>query len=520
MKLKFLKKVRVLFSLTFFLVFSVVFLDIHYSVSEILADYVVYFQFIPSFLKFLSIGTLATAGFIFMIGLTLLCGRVYCSFFCPLGILQDVISFLRKKIKTIKYAYTRAFNKTRYGILAAVVLIFFSGSIMGFILFDPYSNFGRIFTHIFRPLLVGLNNSLVFTLAKFNIYTLHPADFPGIALLPFLFSLVTLILILWMSLFYGRLYCNTLCPVGALLGLFSKSAIFKIRFNTSNCINCKACERVCKAGCMNLETGEIDFSRCVACYNCFKVCPTEGVEYQWGFKTTNQQAVKDTEKRAFMVQTAAFVMASAASAFGAQNKIEIYKESTVPILRSKGITPPGSVSLENFNSKCTACHLCVAVCPTQVLQPAFLEYGFLGMMQPRMDYKTNYCNYDCVACSSVCPSGAILEQPLETKKLIQLGKAKFIRKNCVVYSQKTDCGACAEHCPTKAVRMVLDKEINKRAPKIDESICIGCGACEHACPTQPYKSIYIENNPVHVLAKKPKEEKIEEEVDLKEDFPF
>jgi len=149
-----------------------------------------------------------------------------------------------------------------------------------------------------------------------------------------------------------------------------------------------------------------------------------------------------------------------------------------------------------------------------------LEFGFSGVMQPRMDYKTSYCNYDCVVCSTVCPTGAILPRDVASKKLIQLGKAKFIEKNCVVYTQKTDCGACTEHCPTKAVRMVLDERINKKAPKIDDSICVGCGACEFACPTKPYKSIYVEGNTVHLAAKKPAEEKITEAVDLKEDFPF
>jgi ferredoxin len=137
-----------------------------------------------------------------------------------------------------------------------------------------------------------------------------------------------------------------------------------------------------------------------------------------------------------------------------------------------------------------------------------------------MDYSKSFCNYDCVICSDVCPTGAILTQETETKRLIQIGKAKFVKDNCVVYSQKTDCGACAEHCPTKAVKMEIDPEVNLKAPVLDEEICIGCGACEHACPTKPYKSIYVEGNSVHQIAKKPKTEKLEEKIDLKEEFPF
>jgi ferredoxin len=154
------------------------------------------------------------------------------------------------------------------------------------------------------------------------------------------------------------------------------------------------------------------------------------------------------------------------------------------------------------------------------LQPSFLEYGLLGIMQPRMDYLSSFCNYDCKICTEVCPSGAIISNDLESKKSIQMGKAIFIKDNCVVYTQKTDCGACAEHCPTKAVKMELDLEVNKKAPKVTDEICVGCGACEFACPTIPYKAIYVDGNAIHQKAQKPKEEKIDEEIDYKEEFPF
>ena len=315
---------------------------------------------------------------------------------------------------------------------------------------------------------------------------------------------------------FSAIPCVRWEPFSVFLSRFS---IFKIKFDQSQCINCKACEKVCKANCLDLENNHIDFSRCVACYNCLEVCPTAAVEYQSGLQKSKAETIlQDSKKRDFMMQTLAFLFASGASSAGA-GPIEIYRDSTVPILRNNAVSPPGSGSLENLMNNCTACHLCVSACPTQVLQPAFLEYGLLGIMQPRMDFKTSFCDYKCVVCTTVCPSGAILEQSVESKKLLQVGKARFVRKNCVVYTQQTDCGACAEHCPTKAVRMVFDKEVNLRAPKVDESICVGCGACEYACPTKPYKAIYVESNPVHLTAKKPQEEKIEE-VSPTESFPF
>jgi ferredoxin len=135
-----------------------------------------------------------------------------------------------------------------------------------------------------------------------------------------------------------------------------------------------------------------------------------------------------------------------------------------------------------------------------------------------MDYITSFCNYECTLCGEVCPTGAILPLPPKEKKLVQLGKAQFVKENCVVYTRKTTCGACSEHCPSKAVNMV-PYEGKLTIPKVDDQICIGCGACEYACPTDP-KSIYVEGNQLHLIAEKPKEVKIEDKIDYKEEFPF
>jgi len=136
-----------------------------------------------------------------------------------------------------------------------------------------------------------------------------------------------------------------------------------------------------------------------------------------------------------------------------------------------------------------------------------------------MDYHTGYCNYDCVRCTEVCPTGAILPLAQEPKKTVQMGLAVFIKENCIVYTDETNCGACAEHCPTKAVHMVPYKA-DLVIPETTDDICIGCGACEHACPTEPFKAIYVNGKEIHDVAKKPKTEKLENPLEGSEDFPF
>jgi ferredoxin len=302
--------------------------------------------------------------------------------------------------------------------------------------------------------------------------------------------------------------------------LFSKFSVFQIKIDESNCVSCHLCERECKAGCIDKQNKIIDFTRCVSCFNCFNACHSNGIVYTNTLKKepSFSQIASNEQRRSFLKSLAVYFAGLSGISF-AQIKIIPKKESTVPVYKKFPVSPPGSQSIVQFTSSCTACHLCVSACPTQVLQPSFLEYGFLGIMQPRMDYHTNFCNYDCVICSEVCPTGAIKNILPEAKKLNQLGKAVFVKDNCIVYTEETACGACSEHCPTKAVD-ILEPHKNLKAPRLNDKICIGCGACEYACPTKPHKAIYVEGNPIHLIAEKPKVKKLEEKIDLKEDFPF
>jgi len=520
MKIARLKSIRVFVSLLFFLLVFYLFLDISDTVTTKGSGYILYLQFIPSLIKFITLLSFAAAGFIIVLLLTLLFGRVYCSSICPLGTLQDIISYIsNRKKKAGNFEFQKPYNILRYSILVITILLFLLGSMFAVTLLDPYSNFGRIISYLIRPIFLFLNNSAAFTLEQFDIYLIYPIEFSGIHLETLIIPVITLVLIVWLSITKGRLFCNTVCPVGTLLGFLSKYSLFKIVIDEDYCSSCGICETVCKAGCIDSEEKFLDFTRCVSCYNCFTVCPTNGFKYELSLpvKKGKRSSELNYNKREFVIQTFLYTLGLAGLSY-AQQKIQVYKKNTVRVFRLSAISPPGSISIDHFTNACTACNLCVTSCPTQVLQPSFLEYGFLGMLQPRMDNIKGYCNYDCTICTEVCPTGAILPVQSEQKKLIQIGKSKFIKENCIVETQKTECGACVEHCPTKAVYMVPYN--NLMIPEVNEEICTGCGTCEFACPTIPYKAIYVEGNPVHLLAKKPELKPVEKEVDLEEDFPF
>lgn len=172
--------------------------------------------------------------------------------------------------------------------------------------------------------------------------------------------------------------------------------------------------------------------------------------------------------------------------------------------------PPGAVSLERFRDKCTACQLCVNHCPTHVLTPAFLENGIQGFMQPILKYAVHkFCEFECKICSDICPNDALISMTIKEKKLVQIGQAKLVLDNCIVVKNKKACGACAEHCPTKALKMVPYEGVITKPDISHPDMCIGCGACESICPVHK-EALYIERNVVHKTAKPPLVEKQEQ----------
>lgn len=518
MKFLYLRKIRKIVSVIFLLLIAIVFLDITTILPSKIINYVTYLQFIPSTINFFNLLIPAFAGFIIVLILTLLFGRIYCSSICPLGTLQDLSSRLAIKInKKKKFAFTKEYFWLRYSVFVLVILSIMSGSLFLVNIIDPYSNTGRIFAQLFNPLLVLINNFAAFTLEKFNIYLIYPIEVKAFYLIAALFPLLFLMIVMYLAYKRGRLYCNTVCPVGTLLGLISKFTFFKLKIDKSSCEGCGLCERVCKAECIEKVTKEIDFSRCVVCFNCTNVCPSDSINFRFT-SISNHQLKTSESRRNFLSRTSKLFVVLSSSALS-QIKIIPKKQSKVEVSKKYYVSPPGSRTIDHFNNNCTACYLCITTCPTKVLQPSLTEYGVLNIFQPFMDYKTSFCNYDCVVCSQVCPTSAIFTITPEQKKNIQVGKANFIKENCIVETENTACGACSEHCPTKAVMMV-DYKGNLKIPEVTNKYCVGCGACEYACPTTPYKAIYVEGNSIHQTAEKKPTEKLDQDIDYKEEFPF
>jgi ferredoxin-type protein NapF len=525
---KSLKWARLIIALAFFLLTTLLFTGIKGVLSYLDTGTILYLQFVPSLLKFLLTFGLASLGFAVVLVLTSLFGRLYCSAICPLGILQDFISRIGKLFrKRKKYKYSKPHNLLRNILLAVSVIAGVSGFIGIVNILDPYSVFGKIGTGIFRPVALWINNLASGILESMNIYAVSLIDQPPVSY-SIVFPVIVIIVLIIMAGRFGRLYCNTLCPVGTLLGWISKISLFKIKINTTSCTKCGKCSFACKSQCINIKDLSVDHSRCVSCFNCLAECRDNAISFGTGRK--NSPVIKEVKpetdlgKRAFIATSVAGILLSGGlkSLYASDNtKPKNKKPTTVPIRKTTVASPPGSLSIAHFTSVCTGCQLCVGHCPTGVLQPSTNEFGITGFMQVFMDNSSQYCNYECVKCSEVCPTGAILPILVDAKKLTQIGKVTFIKDNCVVYTEETACGSCSEHCPTQAVKMVPYKG-NITIPEIDNTYCVGCGACEHACPVRPYKAIYVDGNLIHQIAKEPVKKKLEEpqKTEKTEEFPF
>jgi len=286
MKAKHLKPFRVIVSLFFLVTAALIFIDFRHEFSQNFISSFLFLQFAPSVIKILQVLSLSAVGFIVILLMTVLFGRVYCSTICPLGIFQDVISWLSVKVRRKKwpYRFTRPHDIIRYSLLGLTVVFIIFGSILVLTLLDPYSNFGRFLTYFVKPVFAGINNWLSPILTSRGIYTLFPVSIPPVRWEIIVFPVIMLVLVLWLSYRYGRLYCNTVCPVGTILGLVSRVSLFRIYIDSDLCSKCGRCDRICKSSCMNFREGEVDFSRCVACYNCLNIYAEYDDSYYGGDK--------------------------------------------------------------------------------------------------------------------------------------------------------------------------------------------------------------------------------------------
>lgn len=495
-----LRKIRIAAAALFFILVTLLFLDFTGTLHAWFG-WMARVQFLPAVLA-VNMGVVAV-----LLMLTLLFGRVYCSVVCPLGVMQDIVSHVAGKRRKFRFRYTPARRWLRYGMLALFLAALTAH--LGFLssLLAPYSAFGRIASNLFAPLYLWGNNLLAAIAERADSYAFYTVDVRMKGIGTFLVALLTFAVLFFLAWRNGRVYCNTICPMGTVLGALSRFSLFKPRIDVTKCNGCKLCARNCKASCIDPSAHRIDYSRCVACMDCLESCRQGAIQFTLRRKPAPADPVAsapapvapaDPSRRRFLslLGVVAYTATVKAQEQKADGGLAVIEEKKIPE-RETPLTPPGSLGARNFDAHCTACQLCVSVCPNQVLRPS----GRLAtLMQPEMSYERGYCRPECTKCSEVCPTGAIRPLSRAEKSATQIGRAVWIRENCVTLRDGVQCNNCSRHCPTGAIHMVKaepDNPLSLSIPAVDEERCIGCGACEHLCPARPFSAIYVEGHRRH-----------------------
>ena len=487
-----LRKIRIILSVITFTLVTLLLLGIGFGVSQ-WAGWVAKIQLLPALLAS-SIGII-----IALVVIALLFGRIYCSVVCPLGIMQDVFSWIGDKVKKNRFSYAKENKWLRYIFFAVFVIALVFGFAPLTTLFAPYSAYGRIVNSLFKPLYDMLNNWLAHIDAANNRYNFTEVQIWTRSVTTFVVALLTLLVLAFLAWRKGRLYCNSICPVGTFLSFFSRFSLFRVRFDKDKCKNCSLCEKNCKAQAIDFQNGTVDYSRCVVCGDCLSKCKFDALHYTAKAPKAQPKPV-DGGRRSFLIGTA--LAGTSAALAQTQMKVDgglaVIEDKKAP-KRQTLVTPPGSISARHMQRHCTACQLCVSSCPNNVLRPST---DMMHFMQPTMSFERGYCRPECTRCSEVCPAGAIKPITREEKTAIHVGHAVWIKENCVVLTDGVSCGNCERHCPTGAIQMI-DHEGPKgpvQVPAVDENKCIGCGACENLCPARPFSAIYVEGNEMHHIS--------------------
>jgi polyferredoxin/Pyruvate/2-oxoacid:ferredoxin oxidoreductase delta subunit len=420
--------------------------------------------------------------------LTLVFGRVWCGFLCPLGSILDLFRPRRYE----QHAPDDKWRNFKYILLLVILTAAFFGSLT-LLVFDPLNILFRTLSVSVWPGLDRLVTALETALYQVP-FLQQPLSAIDQIIRPVIlppapvyyrntaFFLVIFTVILCLNLFAARFWCRYLCPLGGLLGLISKLAIFQRKVG-GDCRECGLCSRRCPTGTIQPGPGyESDPAECIMCLDCLRECPDRATSFPPSLPQPGWESYNPTRRQAL---AAGGLTVAALAVAGA----EPFNLKDHPFL----IQPPGGRTNDLLN-KCVRCGECSRACPTSAIQPAVAEAGWTGFWSPILIMRLGYCDYSCNACGQVCPVGAIPPLDLAEKRLQIIGKAKIDRDRCVAWAENRTCIVCEEMCPLPEKAIILQAPENLEDAKLPEvvyDLCIGCGICETKCPAYGESAIRV-----------------------------
>jgi len=441
---------------------------------------------------------------------TLLLGRVFCGWVCPLGTVHAVFTWSRRylRAKRLQNDGWSPWQRGKYYALAGFLILALLG-VQWVGVFDPICVLYRsVATALYPgmqysveegagaiydadphagPLHLKAISEPVYQFLRSRVFQWRRQVFSGGgAILLFFIAIVLL------NLYKPRFWCRYLCPLGGLLGVCSQRPVLRLE-SSEKCTECGLCARQCPAAADPDKPNQWRATECYGCWNCVKACNRNAISFK--FKSpipAPSEAKLDLSKRAVL----------SAGVGGAAGLVlfRLPPAAQGRIYNPELIRPPGSRAEAEFLARCIRCGLCMKVCPTNGLQPTGLEAGLEGIWSPMLVPRVGYCEYNCNLCGQVCPTGAIEKLALEAKQKVKMGLATVDRTRCLPYAYNRECLICEEHCPVskKAIYFVPaelelrdGRTITQKQPCVDPDLCIGCGICENVCVLRDRPAIRV-----------------------------
>jgi len=366
------------------------------------------------------------------IGLTLFLGRFFCGFICPLGTINQVTGWLAGRrldpAGRVEANRHRLLQSFKYYVLAFLLACALLGSVQtGDI--DPL------------PLLHRSINLALLPLVDPGVLSDEPRLYVSVWLIG-----VVLLAVVGLNLALPRFFCRFLCPLGALFGLLSRVAPWRLGKIADKCGECRICEEYCEGACR--PSGTIIGGECVMCLNCLDRCPAGRVTFAGRASAAGEVGLPDLSRRGFVLAGTGVLLASMWGVGGL----------TGPNRNPGLLRPPGALDEERFLARCIRCGQCMRICPGNIIQPALLEAGVQGLWTPALNYRIGRsgCLPNCIACGQVCPTAAIRPLSLEEKQglgefaatgPIRIGTAFVDRNRCLPWALGRPCLVCHELCP-------------------------------------------------------------------------
>jgi MauM/NapG family ferredoxin protein len=450
--------------------------------------------------------------------LTIVFGRFFCGFVCPLGSTIDFSDrFLFNKIRSGSRRPQRYLQRLKYMLLFGLIILAFYGAVAPLFM-DPISLFTRIFAIVIDPLvkLTGLGLLTVTAPARglagldmLNFLTIKTPVFYGT-----FFVTVLFVAVLAGGFWDKRFWCQYVCPSGALFGLLSRMPLFRRVHFASGCNSCGACSRVCPTRAIDATgVARTNTAECVTCGLCTRI---KDACSGFRFAAPHGASIKppDLKRRHVLVGIA-----------GGALLVPVFKATAINTADGTGrlIRPPGAAPEPEFLSRCIACGNCMKACPTNTLQPCTIKDGLNRLYTPKIVPRIGACDSKCHLCGYVCPTGAINKIAIEEKPYARLGTAVVDRHRCLAWVQKKECLVCDESCPYNAIepRLVETTRGPFKVPVVREDLCVGCGMCELKCPIYDRGAIEVfrfgenrrSHGPYASLSQKKKLERLRKESD-------